>query len=90
MRDNNFQSTDKQGQEGKRDEPVRDSHETRVAQMLCLRHLRSSTNSAPVVQGISEKGRGESIGISFWSGSWSGTPERFWRRLSVVLWSPNY
>src|SRR5215469_17955562 len=53
MRDDNLQSSNKQGQKGKCDEPVRDAHETRVPGMRCLGHLRSSTNSTGVVQGIS-------------------------------------
>src|SRR5690242_19588735 len=65
MRDHDFQSADKQCQEGKRDEPVRSSHEERVPQMRCLRHLRSSTNSAPVVQEISAKGHTRRLNVKY-------------------------
>src|SRR5215467_9202103 len=39
MGDNNFQAADQQGEKDKRDEPVRDAHETRVPGMRCLGHL---------------------------------------------------
>jgi len=51
VRDENFYSTEEQGQEGYGDEPMRDANEGRVPRTRIFSHLGDCTNGAPVLHG---------------------------------------
>ena len=71
VRDENFYSTEEQGQEGYGDEPVRDANETRVPRTKYFSHQGDCTNGAPVVHGKRDGDAG-----LYWPALRAPTPRR--------------